>query len=211
MLRIVLLSLEFSALFVGVPLLVYYRLLPNLPIPYLLFAALAAFLVLRSDPSFDSSHLASWNNVRSQLLPLLARDALFLAFLGLAVRLFAPQLLFSFLKRAPGFWALVMLLYPLVSVYPQELIYRVFFFHRYAPLFGSGLLMIAASALAFGFVHIIFGNRLAVVLCIIGGFLFSLTYQHSGSLLFTCLDHAIFGNFIFTIGLGQFFYHGSRV
>jgi len=211
MLRIVLLSLEFSALFAGVPLLVYYRLLPNLPIPYLLFAALAAFLVLRSDPSFDSSHLASWNNVRSQLLPLLARDALFLAFLGLAVRLFAPQLLFSFLKRAPGFWALVMLLYPLVSVYPQELIYRVFFFHRYAPLFGSGLLMIAASALAFGFVHIIFGNWLAVVLCIIGGFLFSLTYQHSGSLLFTCVDHAIFGNFIFTIGLGQFFYHGSRV
>jgi uncharacterized protein len=211
MLRIVLLSLEFSALFAGVPLLVYYRLLPNLPIPYLLFAALAAFLVLRSDPSFDSSHLASWNNVRSQLLPLLARDALFLAFLGLAVRLFAPQLLFSFLKRAPGFWALVMLLYPLVSVYPQELIYRAFFFHRYAPLFGSGLLMIAASALAFGFVHIIFGNWLAVVLCIIGGFLFSLTYQHSGSLLFTCLDHAIFGNFIFTIGLGQFFYHGSRV
>ena len=211
MLRLVLLSLEFSALFAGVPLLVYYRLLPNLPIPYLLFAALAAFLVLRSDPSFDSSHLASWNNVRSQLLPLLARDALFLAFLGLAVRLFAPQLLFSFLKRAPGFWALVMLLYPLVSVYPQELIYRAFFFHRYAPLFGSGLLMIAASALAFGFVHIIFGNWLAVVLCIIGGFLFSLTYQHSGSLLFTCLDHAIFGNFIFTIGLGQFFYHGARV
>ncbi|HYA63165.1 MAG TPA: CPBP family intramembrane glutamic endopeptidase [Candidatus Sulfotelmatobacter sp.] len=211
MLRLVLLSLEFSALFVSVPLLIHYRLLPNLPIPYLLFAALAAFLVLRSDPSFDSSHLASWNNVRSQLLPLLVRDAVFLAFLGLAVRVFAPQLLFSFLKRAPGFWALVMLLYPLVSVYPQELIYRAFFFHRYQPLFGSGIVMILASAFAFGFVHIIFGNWLAVILCILGGFLFSTTYQHSGSLLFACLDHAIFGNFIFTIGLGQFFYHGSRV
>ncbi len=211
MLRLVLLSMEFSALFVGVPLLVYYRLMPNLPIPYLLFAAVAVFLILRSDPSFDSSHLVSWHNVRSQLLPLLVRDALFLAFLGLAVRVFAPQLLFSFLKRAPGLWALVMLLYPLVSVYPQELIYRAFFFHRYAPLFGSGLLMIAASAFAFGFVHIIFGNWLAVILSIIGGFLFSLTYQHSGSLLLACLDHALFGNFIFTIGLGQFFYHGSRV
>src|SRR5208337_5365209 len=175
MLRLVLLSLEFSALFAGVPLLIYYRFLPTLPIPYLLFAALAAFLVLRSDPSFDFSQLASWNGVRSQLLPLLVRDAVFLALLGIAVRVFAPQFLFSFLKRAPGLWALVMLLYPLVSVYPQELIYRAFFFHRYQPLFGSGLLMIAASALAFGFVHIIFGN------------------------------------FIFTIGLGQFFYHGSRV
>jgi membrane protease YdiL (CAAX protease family) len=211
MLRLVLLSLEFSAFFAGVPLLIYYRLLPNLPIPYLLFAAVAAFLVLRHDPSFDSSHLASWNNVRPQLLPLLARDAVFLALLGLAVRVFASQLLFSFLKRTPGFWALVMLLYPLVSVYPQELIYRAFLFHRYQPLFGSGIVMILASALAFGFVHIIFGNWLAVILCIIGGFLFSLTYQYTGSLPFACLDHAIFGNFIFTIGLGRFFYHGSRV
>jgi len=211
MLRLVLLSLEFSALFVGVPLLIYYRLLPNFPIPYLLFAALTAFLVLRSDPSFDSSHLTSWNNARSQLLPLLVRNAILLVLLGLAVRIFAPQLLFSLIKRAPQFWLLIMLLYPLLSVYPQELIYRAFFFHRYQPLFGSGILMIVASALAFGFVHIIFGNWLAVTLCILGGLLFSLTYQHTGSLLFACVDHAIFGNFIFTIGLGHFFYHGSRV
>jgi uncharacterized protein len=139
------------------------------------------------------------------------RDAIFLLLLGLAVRVFAPQLLFSFVKRAPAFWALVMLLYPLLSVYPQELLYRAFFFHRYQPLFGSGWVMLAASACAFGFVHIIFGNWISIVLCIIGGFLFAFTYQQSGSLLLTCIDHALFGNFIFTIGLGQFFYHGSRV
>jgi len=210
MLRLILLSLEFSALFVGVPLLIYYRILPNFPIPYLLFAALAAFLVLRSDPSFDFSHLTSWSNTRSHLLPLLLRDAVLLVLLGLAVRLFAPQLLFSLIKGAPRFWLLIMFFYPLLSVYPQELIYRAFFFHRYQPLFGSGILLILASALAFGFVHIIFGNWLAVALCILGGLLFSFTYQHTGSLLFTCVDHSIFGNFLFTIGLGQFFYHGSR-
>jgi membrane protease YdiL (CAAX protease family) len=210
MLRLVVLSLEFSALFVAIPLLVYYRLLPNLPIAYLLIAALAVFLVLRSDPTFDFSHLTSWNNARRQLLPLLVRNAVLLILLGLAVRLFAPQLLFSLIKRAPYFWLLIMLLYPLLSVYPQELIYRAFFFHRYQPLFGSGFLMILASALAFGFVHIIFGNWLAVTLCILGGLLFSFTYQHTGSLLFTCVDHAIFGNFLFAIGLGRFFYHGSR-
>ncbi len=211
MLRLVLLLLEFCTLFVGIPLLIYYRLLPNFPIPYLLFAALAAFLVLRGDPSFDFAHLTSWNNARSQLLPLLVRNSALLVLLGLAVRFFAPQLLFSLIKRAPYFWLLSMLLYPLLSVYPQELIYRAFFFHRYQPLFGSSLLMVLASALAFGFVHIIFGNWIAVVLSILGGLLFSITYQHSGSLLFTCMDHAIFGNFIFAIGLGHFFYHGSRV
>jgi uncharacterized protein len=211
MLRLILLSLEFSALFIGVPLFIYYRILPNFPIPYLLFAALVAFLVLRSDPSFDFSHLTSWNNTRLHFLPLLVRDAVLLVLLGLAVRLFAPQLLFSLIKQAPRFWLLIMFFYPLLSVYPQELIYRAFFFHRYQPLFGSGILLILASALAFGFVHIIFGNWLAVALCIFGGLLFSFTYQHSGSLLFTCVDHAIFGNFLFTIGLGRFFYHGSRV
>jgi len=64
---------------------------------------------------------------------------------------------------------------PLVSVYPQELLYRAFFLHRYQPLFGRGWGMLLASAMAFGFVHIIFRNSLAVALCVIGGFLFSLT------------------------------------
>jgi membrane protease YdiL (CAAX protease family) len=104
-----------------------------------------------------------------------------------------------------------MLLYPLVSVYPQELLYRAFFFHRYQPLFGSGWIMLLASACAFGFVHILFANWLAVGLCFVGGLLFAFTYQKSGSLLLTCIDHALFGNFIFTIGLGQFFYHGARL
>ena len=211
MLRLFLLALEFSFLFIGIPLLIVYRILPNLPIPYLLAAALAALLILRHAPSFDSSQLISRAGLRPQLPLLLLRDAVFLSLLGIAVRLFAPQLLFSLVKRAPVLWAAILLLYPLLSVYPQELLYRAFFFHRYQPLFGSGWTMLLASAFAFGFVHIIFGNWLAVGLCVLGGLLFSFTYQHSGSLLLTCLDHAIFGNFVFTIGLGRFFYHGPRV
>ena len=203
-------ALEFSLLFIAMPLAIYYRFIPNAPISYLLLGALAAFLVLRRDPTFPGARLISWDGTGPHLLPLFLRDAACLLLLALAVRLFAPELLFSFVKRAPVFWALVMLLYPLVSVYPQELLFRAFFFHRYQPLFGNGWGMVLVSALAFGFVHIIFGNRLAVILSILGGFLFSLTYSQTGSLLVTCLDHAIFGNFLFTIGLGQFFYHGSR-
>jgi len=204
-------ALEFSAIFIAVPLLIYYRVIPNAPIPFLLIAAIAAFFVLHHDPTFPGARLIAWNNAWPHLLPLFLRDAVCLALLALAVRLFAPELLFSFVRRAPAFWALVMLLYPLVSVYPQELLFRAFLFHRYQPLFGSSWGVILASALAFGFVHIIFGNRLAVVLSMVGGFLFSLTYQQTGSLLLTCLDHAIFGSFLFTIGLGRFFYHGSRL
>ncbi|HKM67649.1 MAG TPA: CPBP family intramembrane glutamic endopeptidase [Candidatus Acidoferrum sp.] len=208
--RPVLLALEFSGVFVGIPLLIYYRRLPNYPIPYLLIMALLSFLVLRSDPTFDVAQLASWGNSRPYLSTVLIRDVVCLIFLGFAVRLFAPQLLFSLFKRSPAHWLLIFCLYPLLSVYPQELFYRAFFFHRYQPLFGSGWGMLLGSAFSFGFVHIIFRNWLAVGLCVIGGLLFSFTYQSSGSLLLACLDHALFGNFLFTIGLGQFFYHASR-
>ena len=145
------------------------------------------------------------------LAPLLLRDAILLVLLGLAVRLFAPEFLFSLVKQQPLFWAMLMLLYPLFSVCPQEFLYRTFFFRRYQPLFGAGWGMIAASSLAFSFVHIVFGNWLAVALCSLGGLLFSLTYHRSGSLLLASIDHALFGNFIFTIGLGQFFHHAHRL
>ena len=69
--------------------------------------------------------------------------------------------------------------------------------------------MIIAGAMAFGFVHINFRNWLAAGLCAIGGLLFPLTYETSGSLPHAGLDRAIFGNFLFTIGLGNFCYHGS--
>lgn len=167
--------------------------------------------MLRHDPAFQLSQLFATRSILPNLPTLLLRDAVCLGFLGLAVRFFAPELLFSFIKRSPGLWALVMFLYPLISVFSQEMLYRAFFFHRYQSLFGDGWTMIFASALAFGFVHIIFGNWLSVLLCVFGGLLFAFTYHSSGSLLLACMEHAIFGNFIFTIGLGKFFYHGSRL
>ncbi len=203
------LTLEFIALYIGLPLLIFYRVLPNLPIPYLLVIALLGTLALRYDRSFDFDQLLSTRGMAAHLPWLLLRDAAFMLLLGLAVRISAPQLLFSLIKSSPVFWAIIMVLYPLVSVYPQELLYRVFFFHRYKLLFGSGPTMILASACAFGFAHVIFGNWLAMGLCAIGGLLFAITYHQSNSLLLTCIDHALFGNFIFTIGLGRFFYHGT--
>jgi uncharacterized protein len=206
-----LLTLEFVAFFVVPPLLIFLHIVPNLPIPYLLLAAVAGFLILRGNPALRSATLFSWRGILPQLLPVLWRDAILLILLGLAVRIFAPEFLFALVRRQPLFWALIMLLYPLLSVCPQEFLYRTFFFQRYQPLFGSGRGMIAASSLAFSFVHIIFGNWLAIGLCCLGGLLFSLTYQRSGSLLLASIDHALFGNFIFTIGLGQFFHHGSKL
>ena len=103
-----------------------------------------------------------------------------------------------------------MLLYPILSVYPQGIVYRAFIFERYRPLFSNPILMIAVSAAAFSFVHIIFRNPIAVGLTLLGGIIFAFRYQESGSLFTSSFEHALYGCFMFTIGLGEFFYKGAR-
>jgi membrane protease YdiL (CAAX protease family) len=202
--------IELLCVYIAVPLLMYERILPNWPIPFLLLVLVWALVVLRHDTAFDQKLLMQRAGVGAGPRTVLPRDIPLLLLLGLAVWLAAPKLLFSLIKNAPGIWLLVMILYPVFSVYPQELLYRAYFFHRYKPLFGNGAGMIAASAILFGFVHIIFGSWISIALTVIGGVLFGLTYRKSGSLLLTCLEHALFGDFIFTIGIGHYFYHLAR-
>jgi membrane protease YdiL (CAAX protease family) len=202
---------ELLLIYLAVPVLMYERVLPNWPIPFLLVAAIWALMVLRKDATFEQRGLVGLARIQTEFWWPLLRDIPLLLLLGLGVRLFAPEMLFSLIRRAPAWWvAVVLLSYPIFSVYPQELLYRAFFFHRYKPLFGEGTGMIAASAAVFGFVHIIFGNWVAIGLTAIGGVLFGWTYRKSGSLVLTCLEHALFGDFIFTIGIGEFFYHLAR-
>lgn len=202
------LYVELALFFAILPALLYQRLLPNLPIPILIAVALVACLIAQRFPNFSFARLFQWNGARSQALRILARDLFLMAALGIAVWRFAPQLLFSLVRSAPILWLAIMILYPLFSVLPQEFLFRAYFFRRYQALFGRGSAMIAASAIAFGFVHIVFGNWLAVLLSAIGGVLFSTTYLRTASLPLVWLEHALFGDFLFTIGLGRFFFHG---
>jgi membrane protease YdiL (CAAX protease family) len=102
-----------------------------------------------------------------------------------------------------------MILYPLLSVYPQELIFRPFLFHRYRDLFPEQWMMVLVSGLTFGLAHIFFENWIAPILSVIGGLLFARTYQKSNSTLQAALEHGLWGDLIFTIGLGWYFYGGS--
>jgi len=55
-----LLMLEFFGFFVVPPLLISLRIIPNLPIPYLLLAAVAGFLILRRNAAVRSARLFQW-------------------------------------------------------------------------------------------------------------------------------------------------------
>lgn len=208
----VLLVLELLVLFVGLPL--GYRFSPvRIPaLPVLWLVAGYALWQLMRDESFDRRQL--WNTEPlaghlSAILPIFGVVALGL---WVGTHWMAPQLEWGFVRERPRLWAVVMVLYPVLSVYPQGILYRAFFLHRYAGLFADTTTgrwaLIVASAAAFGFLHIIFRNSLAVGLTFCGGILFAWRYAETGSLFTSSMEHALYGCWLFTVGLGQYFYHG---
>lgn len=201
---------EMVLLFVVLPVAFRYKPFPFPPIPALWLLATYCLYRLLQDLVFDRKRL--WNpqalpGAAVQILVVFAAVAILV---GVGVYFLAPQRLFNFVRRAPVFWAIVMCLYPVLSVYPQGIIYRAFFLERYRGLFPNSVALIVASAIAFSFAHIIFRNPIAVSFTLVGGLLFAWRYAASGSLLTSSFEHALYGCWMFTIGLGEYFYKGAR-
>ncbi len=173
----------------------------------LLVAAAACLVVLIRDRDFNRQRLWRFSALREALPGILLRWTIGAALLSLLIGVLAPESLFNFPRRDPRTWLLVMLLYPLLSAWPQEVIFRAFFLHRYRHLLGAAVLV--ASALAFAWAHVLFRNWLAVVLTLPAGLLFASTYRRHRSLACSTLEHALWGDLVFTVGLGRYFYSGA--
>jgi uncharacterized protein len=201
-----LLALEFAVLLVLLP--VAFRLLPAKvpPLPVLWLVSAYCLVVLWRDPTFSRRQLWNTGPLAANLATILGIFAGIAAFLATCVYLFVPHLLFEFVRQNPAFWAIVMLFYPVISVYPQSIVYRAFLMHRYQPLAPSPVALILLSAAAFGLMHIVFRNPVAVSLTALGGILFAWRYYQTRSLFVSSFEHALYGCFLFTIGLGRFFY-----
>jgi membrane protease YdiL (CAAX protease family) len=201
------LAAEFVVLFIGVPVVVKLGLLPFYPLILLWTVAAACLLIMLRDKNFNRLRL--WQITgRKALNRICVRFAILAGLLAGCVAVFKPLLLFSLPRQQPLLWVIVIVLYPILSVYPQAIIYRAFLFYRYRILFGKWL-GIAVSAAAFSYMHLIFENVLAVVLTLLGGVLFAKTYDETNSLVLSGIEHALYGTFIFTVGLGNYFYYGA--
>ena len=174
-------------------------------LPVLWLVALLCGIALWRDPTFDRQIL-SW--ARRPASPW-RRIALFLAIgtsaILAAILWLAPELVFDTPREQPLAWLVMLIAYPLLSVIPQEFVWRTFFMHRYRDLFGSRHAMVAASALTFGLGHIIFLHPLPVVLTAIAGVAFGYTYLRARSLWPVVFEHALYGCMLFTVGLGSYF------
>ena len=201
--------IEFLILFLILPTLIYFG---KVRAPALLMLwVLTAYCgwVLWREGRVDAMWLSSAGLGR-QLPSILA---MFLAFTIVAAGLvyrYAARDFFGFVRKNPVLWAIVMVGYPVLSVYPQGIVYRAFFFDRYRELFPRPWLMVLMSGVAFAYMHIVFRNWIAVVLTLVGGLLFATRYAQTGSLFVSSFEHALYGCCLFTVGLGRwFFYEGQ--
>ena len=209
--RRALLIAEFLLFFVLVPGgLLLWQLQTRVPFFPVLFGLLGLTLFLGwRDKDLRFRFDGSWEKARRFLPQLLLRVAV-AALILFALTWFVWNDLFLRLPRQrPHLWMLVMMLYPLLSVVPQEFLFRIYFMQRYRPLFGEGALMLWVNALVFGWAHIFFLNPIAPLLSVIAGLLLADTWRRTRSLRAVWLEHALYGQIVFTCGLGWFFFHGS--
>jgi len=198
---------EALLLFVALPLLVRARVIP---VPRLLLLAAVtggAVVVLARDRFFDLATLWS-GRLRPALPGILARSALAAALIAALAAWLAPERLLSLPRSQPLVWVAGLVLYPLLSAWPQEVLYRAFFFRRYAVLFPEPSAMVAASGVAFALLHLVYPNLLAPLLSLPAGLVLAWRYRRGDGMGPVWLEHSLYGLLLFTLGLGGFFYDG---
>ncbi|MDO4879803.1 MAG: CPBP family intramembrane metalloprotease [Capnocytophaga sp.] len=204
-------AIEFFFLYIVVPLLLFFfreQLKAQMGggsfvILFLPIIAPLLVTILLREKTIQWCELWSVANFKYHFIQILKIFLPFSLVITIATYYFFSDLFLILPKMSIGLWIIVMLFYPLLSVLPQGIIYRVFFYKRYAMIFKqTNLLWI--SALSFCFCHIFFNNIYALIFTFLGGFLFSFRYEKTNSWLISSLEHAMYGNLLFTIGLGTF-------
>jgi membrane protease YdiL (CAAX protease family) len=147
----------------------------------------------------------NWTNMKPVLLRWVIACAAMIAF----TMFYDPQQLFHIWHNNRSLIPWLMVLYPLISALPQEFIFCSFFFKRYERFFGGGTRMVVASAIVFAYAHVLFINPIAPTLGFLGGLLFAYTFRKTQSLALVTIEHGLYGNALFLIGLGWYFYTGN--
>lgn len=209
----VLLLAEFAVLFVFVPLFLF-----AVGTRVGIYASIwgggfYAFLILRRMPGFSFHNLWHGDGWKAA-----AKRFAFIRFLVLTLLLtlltliLVPERFMRFpLERFP-LWLAVMVLYPPLSIVPQELLFRSFFFARYGAVLeklGKPAIAVLINGLAFGFSHLVLNNWIAPTFTVIGGTIIAHSFQQHRSLKWAVVEHALYGCWIFTVGIGWYFFTGN--
>lgn len=203
---------EFLILCVVVPgILIEFKLAPMMFF-FLWAASLYAFIILRRHHGDTLSDLWKWRAVTwAAMKPILVRWVICCVLMYLFLLWYDPARMFYVIEHRPQIIPALLAGYPILSALPQEFLFCSFFFIRYAPFFSAGWPMVLASSITFAYAHVLYINPVAPVLGFIAGLIFATTYRKTGSLALVTIEHGLYGNALFLIGLGWYFYSGSVV
>lgn len=203
--------LELAMLYVALPFVIAlaYRLSP-VPLVALLAPILVLVIALLSRaPEFSWRELLRTGVSRSQLVQIAALFILLGSAMTAFVFMYLPGEFLSFPRKRPYPWLAVMVIYPLVSVTAQELMFRVLFRFRYGELFSGNLRrVVVVNAALFAFAHIVFWSWITILVSFAGGLIFAWRYFTTQSFWAVVLEHSLYGTLIFTVGLGRYFLAG---
>lgn len=202
------LIIEFTSLFLLLPILLFF-LTPVPVLPFLWLVTLWCIFILKKEGRFSNKSFISFQNVNKYFKRIFLQFFVVTTIFIFFIFYFIPEKIFSLVIENPLFWLFVIVIYPLLSAYPQEIVYRMFFFYRYGKILKNRNIFIFINAFLFAYMHILFHNWIAVVLTFFGGIIFAKLYEKTNSLIIVSISHSLYGCMIFTIGLGEYFYTGT--
>lgn len=200
-------ALEIVVVFLLIP-LSFTFIVKTSPLFLILAGGLFSFGLLKKDDTFNIKNLYKFPDGKMEYLRLMIQVFIFTVILYLFMSNLLPDRLFYFLKKDFLKWLSIILVYGLLAVYPQEILYRVFVFHRYGGIFKNNKALVHLSAFLFAFGHILYLHPVSFLLSLVGGYLFSISYLRSGSVVLVYIEHFLYGFLLYTIGLGEYFYSG---
>lgn len=197
---------EFVCVFVLLPItaFVFREPLKAWLLPILCLLALGCLLLILTDERFKRFRLTNYGAIRPQARVAAGTFAAGAMASLLIFALWLPDKLFNLPLSEPLGWLLLIAIYPLFSVIPQELIFRTYLFHRFKGIMPAKRVRVLVSAAVFALAHIIYANWIAVALAFVGGLLFAQTYASSRSTAACVLEHSLWGLWLFTLGAGQY-------
>ncbi|MBJ57642.1 MAG: hypothetical protein CMP24_05325 [Rickettsiales bacterium] len=173
------------------------------------YATMIYLLVYKKKIEIRKFLKVNFNKNKDYLIFITLRWLIASILLFFITQFFFPEKLFIIQKNSENILWKIFLIYPILSAFPQEFIFCTFFFLRYFSILGNYRKLILMSAIIFCFAHIFSVNFVAPILSIFGGYFFAKTYQRTNSLLIVTLEHSLYGNTLFFIGIGWFFWGGS--
>ncbi len=205
------LAIELITLCIFLPtIIITYRLAPFMLFFLWAAAAYCAYHLFYVKHENFAKDTWKWHAVnRENLKKIIPRWLAACVGMALFLYLYDPNKMFIMVYEKPYFILVLFTVYPLLSALPQELIFCSFFFHRYKRFFKTPKTRIIASALVFAYAHVLYINWVAPLLSLIAGLIFAETYARTRSLALVTVEHALYGNALFFIGLGSYFWAGG--